>query len=165
MDLVLLLQNLYRRIISRIYTKVYFYFITFYSYSVVTFIVIMAIPAGTQSTLNGSRPKLNSSEEAKFLWLLIQEVRNNTAALYNVFTSTPVAFTVGTTTGAPVNTATTWVISTINTTNKRPVFLLNGVPMTLGVDYTFNNATGTMTLLAGGSPVTYQTGQVITVLY
>jgi len=119
------------------------------------------IQPGTQSTLNGMRPTLRSSEESKFLWLLIQEVKRLNGSLHNVFTSAPAAFTVGTTTGAPTNGASSWTITTINVIGKNPVFLLNGTPKAAGVDYTFNNATGIMTL----STSTFATSQVWTVIY
>lgn len=119
------------------------------------------IQPGTQSTLNGMRPTLRSSEESKFLWLVIQEIKNLNGALHRVFTSAPAAFTVGTTTGAPTNGASSWTIAAINVIGKTPVFLLNGVPKVAGTDYNFNNATGIMTLASG----TFSTGQVWTVIY
>jgi len=119
------------------------------------------IQPGTQSTLNGMRPTLRSSEESKFLWLIIQEIKRLNGALHNVFTSAPAAFTVGTTTGAPISGATSWTITTINVIGKTPVFLLDGTPKVAGVDYTFNNATGIMTLSIGK----FGNAQVWTVIY
>ena len=119
------------------------------------------IQAGTGTSLHGMRPTKSSTEESKFLYLLIQAVERNTAALFNVFPHTPVAYTVGTTAGAPTNGSHTWTITTINVIGKNPVFLKNGVPMVVGTDYTFNNATGTLTLSSGS----FSTGQVYTVLY
>lgn len=119
------------------------------------------IQPGTQSSLYGMRPSVRSSEESKFLWLIIQEVKRLNGALHNVFTSAPAAFTVGTTTGAPTNGQSSWTITAINVIGKTPVFLLNGVPKVAGSDYNFNNATGIMTLTSG----TFATGQVWTVIY
>jgi hypothetical protein len=119
------------------------------------------IAPGTGVSLNGKKPTLRSSEESQFLYLILKAVQGLNASLYNVFTSLPVAFTVGTTVGAPVNGASTWTISTINVIGKSPVFLLGGIPQVSGVDYTFNNSTGTLTLLS----TTFATSDVWTIIY
>lgn len=119
------------------------------------------IQPGTGTTLKSLKPTVSSTEESKFLYLVIQELRQLRGALYTIFPHTPVAYTVGTTTGAPTNGASTWTITTINVIGKNPTFLLNGVPKVLGTDYTFNNGTGVMTLSSG----TFATSQVWTVLY
>ena len=119
------------------------------------------IQPGTGTSLKGLKPTVSSTEESKFLYLVVQELQQLRGALYAIFPHTPAAFTVGTTTGAPTNGASTWTITTINVIGKNPTFLLNGVPKVLGVDYSFNSGTGVMTLLSG----TFSTGQVWTVLY
>lgn len=116
---------------------------------------------GLAAYLNGLKVQPSDSKEIKFLYLILQAINELNGSLHNVFTYSPAVFTVGTTTGAPVNGQSTWTISTINVIGKTPVFLKNGVVLVSGTDYTFNNTTGILTLSTG----TFATSEVYTVLY
>jgi hypothetical protein len=115
---------------------------------------------GVIPSQNGRHLTNNSSEECKWLYSILQAINNLNGSINSILTPTPYAFTVGTTAGAPTNGASTWTISTINVIGTNPVFLLNGVPQVAGTNYTFNNATGVLTL----SSTTFATAQVWTVL-
>ncbi len=121
----------------------------------------MSIPGGTKVSLKGKSISTKSSEESQWLYLILNAIYQLSGNINNVFTHTPAAFTVGTTAGAPVNGQSAWTISTINVISKNPVFLKNGIPLTSGTNYTFNNSTGTFTLATG----TFATGETYTVLY
>lgn len=115
----------------------------------------------TSFGLRGLKPQPGDGKDIKFLFLILQAIENLNGSLYNVFTHLPAVFTVGTTTGAPVNGQSSWTISTINVIGKNPVFLKNGLLLTSGTDYTFNNSTGVFTLATG----TFATSEVYTVIY
>lgn len=105
------------------------------------------IQPGTQSSLKGMRPTLRSSEESKFLWLIIQEIKNLTALIANTSTLGPsvATFTVNIdgSNGCPKVANIDWVITTLNVIGKTPTFLLNGNVLLPGIDYNFDNGTGT----------------------
>lgn len=106
------------------------------------------IPAGTKSSLHGMRPTLRSSEESKFLYLIIQELRNLGGIISNSAMGPAVVnFTVGDGTSAPIAGSFTWTITTLNLIHKTPTFTLNGVIQQEGTDYTFDNTIGKVTLL------------------
>lgn len=119
------------------------------------------IQAGTQVHMNGLKVQPSDTKDIKFLFLILQAIQNLNSSLYNVFTHTPAVYIVGTTAGAPTNGLGAWTISTINVIGKNPVFLKGGIVQVSGTDYTFNNATGVLTLASG----TFATGNVWTVLY
>jgi hypothetical protein len=120
------------------------------------------IPAGTKSSLTGMRPKLKSSEESKFLYLIIQELRNLGGVITNSAMGPTVAsFTVDAGGGAPISGANTWVIGTLNVIHKSPTFTLNGVIQVEGTDYTFDNTLGKIFLLS----TTFVASDVWTVIY
>lgn len=120
------------------------------------------IPAGTKSTLHGMRPTLRSSEESKFLYLIIQELRNLGGIVSDSAMGPAVVnFTVGDGTSAPIPGAYTWSISTLNVIHKTPTFTLNGVIQQEGIDYTFDNTIAKLALPSG----TFLASDVWTVIY
>ena len=120
------------------------------------------IPAGTKSSLTGMRPTLRSSEESKFLYLIIQELRNLGGVITNSAMGPTVAsFTVDDGGNSPVPGDVTWTIGSLNVIGKVPTFTKNGVIQLAGTDYTFNNTLGKLILSSG----TFVSADVWTVIY
>lgn len=122
------------------------------------------IPAGTKSSLTGMRPTLRSSEESKFLYLIIQELRNLGGVITNSAMGPTVAsFTVDDGSAAPssAGTADSWTITTLNVVNKNPTFLKNGELLIINTDYDWVPSIAKLGLLTG----TFITGDIYTVVY
>lgn len=119
------------------------------------------IPAGTKSSLTGMRPTLRSSEESKFLYLIIQELRNLGGVITNsAMGPATVVFPVDSTDG-PQTGDNTWSIGTVNLANKNPTFLRNGNILLPGIDYTWN-ATLSKFILPSG---TFTSPDVYTIVF
>ncbi len=120
------------------------------------------IPAGTKSSLKGMRPTLKSSEESKFLYLVIQELRNLGGVITNsAMGPATVAFTVDNGTDAPISGNTNWIINTVNLANKTPTFLRNGTILLSGTDYNWVPNLYTFVLLSG----TFVTTDIYTIVF
>lgn len=118
------------------------------------------IKNGFRATGNGRMITDNSSEESKWLSLILKAI-NNLAGVVAGGNSDD--FIVGTTTGGPTNGSNTWTITTLNLQNDNPLILLNGTPLVNGVNYSFVNATQVLTLLPSPGTV-FTTGQTYTIV-
>lgn len=114
------------------------------------------IAPGTSSSLTGKKPKLNSSEESQFLYLLIQAVNNNTSSAsasksYNTISQYEL-----------LNSATITHTFPANTIHSIKISVISGT-----ADITFDGTTTvtypTGTTLSFETPSTFDSAITITV--
>ena len=110
------------------------------------------IKPGANLSLKGLKPNVTSSEESKFLYLILQELQQlrSSSRSQEFYT-----FLVGTTADAPVNGQSSWTPKTISFYNKSVALLIDGVPTA------FTVTGNTLTLITG----TFATSTQVTISY
>ena len=110
----------------------------------------MAINNGFVPTQVGRKLSNKSSEESKWLYLILNAIISLNSSLHNLNSS---VFVVGTTVGAPANGASTWTVKT-TLLSSNPKILLNGVIVPISVS-------GQIITLGSG---TFATNDIVTLI-
>jgi hypothetical protein len=111
--------------------------------------LLIMIPNGFKPSPRGRHITNNSSEESKWLALVLGAIEDLNASVHSI-AATSLVFVVGTTTGAPTNGASTWTVSTVPLSGT-PRLLINGVDTPI-------SASGQVITLGSG---TFATGNIL----